>query len=97
MIEWAGIAYEMAKDLVDRLKWAEQEKLVDREWLTKSGFGKHLVDLGIDLYWSAPKHIASREIDGWSVVYELDRHKHVRYKLVLYDGSTLIGKVRASA
>jgi hypothetical protein len=37
MIEWLGIAYEIAKELKDRLKWEEREKGIDGQWLDKSG------------------------------------------------------------
>lgn len=92
MIEWLGIAYEIAKDVKDRLKWEEQTKEVDRDWLDKSGFAKHVTDLGIRLYWSRPDSIATHELDGWSVAYELDQKNRIRYRLVRYDGSTLLGK-----
>lgn len=97
MIEWLGIAYEFAKDLKDALQWEEREKSVDRDWLDKSGFAKQMAASGIDLYWSRPDNIATRELDGWSVVLELDRGKRVRYRLVRYDGTTLIGKPAKSA
>ncbi|MFM0603658.1 hypothetical protein PQR05_03900 [Paraburkholderia sediminicola] len=92
MIELFGVAYEIAKDLKDRLKWDEQEKQVDRDWLDKSGFEKHMIASGIDLYWSRPDSIATREFDGWSVLYELDQKNRIRNRLVRYDGTTLIGR-----
>ncbi|WP_158935076.1 hypothetical protein [Burkholderia sp. S171] len=92
MIEWLGLAYEIAKDLKDRLKWEEREKQVDREWLDKSGFAKHVMGSGIDLYWSRPDSIATYELDGWSVICELDPKNRIRYRLVRYDGTTLIGR-----
>jgi hypothetical protein len=93
VIELLGLVYEIAKDLKDRLKWDEQEKQIDRDWLDKSGFEKALIEMGYKLYWSRPDSIATRELDGYSVVYELDQAKRIRYRLVRYDGTTLIGKL----
>jgi hypothetical protein len=92
MIEWLGIAYEIAKDLKDRLKWEEREKEINGQWLDKSGFAKHLTDLGIKLYWSRPDGTPTLELDGWSVVYELDQKNRIRNRLVRYDGTILLGK-----
>jgi hypothetical protein len=92
MIELIGLLYGFARDLKEHFEWEEREKQVDREWLDKSGFERQLVDLGYKLYWSRPDSIATREFDGYSVLYELDRTKRVRYRLVRYDGTTLIGK-----
>jgi hypothetical protein len=92
VIEWLGVAYEIAKDLKDRLKWEEQEKQIDRDWLDKSGFTKGVTAQGLDLYWSKPDSIATRKLDGWSVLYELDHAKRIRYRLVRYDGTCLIGR-----
>jgi hypothetical protein len=92
MIDLFGLVYEIAKDLKEHLTWEEQEKVVDRDWLDKSGFEKQMIGQGLDLYWSKPESIPTRELDGWSVVYELDRAKRVRYRLVRYDGITLIGR-----
>ena len=88
--------YEIAKDLKEHLKWDEQEKQIDRDWLDKSGFANKCIDEGYKLYWSRPDSIATRELDGWSVMYELDRAKRIRYRLVRYDGTTLLGKAAAS-
>jgi len=92
MIEWLGIAYEIAKDLKDRLKWEEREKEINGQWLDKSGFAKHLTDLGIKLYWSRPDSIPTLELDGWAVLYELDQKNRIRNRLVRYDGTTLLGR-----
>jgi hypothetical protein len=48
--------------------------------------------LGIDLYWSRPDSIATRKLDGWLVVNELDQKNRIRYRLARYDGTTLLGR-----
>lgn len=92
MIEWLGIAYEIAKDLKDHLKWGERTKEIDGQWLERSGFANHITAQGIRLFWSRPDSIATHELDGWSVVYELDQKERIRYRLVRYDGTTLLGR-----
>ncbi|NIE64112.1 hypothetical protein [Burkholderia sp. Ax-1719] len=92
MIEWLGLAYTIGKDLVRGLMWEEQEKLVDGDWLQKSGFGEEARAKGVDLYWSRPDRVATRETEGWAVMYAEDAKAGVRYKLVRYDGTTLMGR-----
>ncbi|CAE6802889.1 hypothetical protein R75461_05273 [Paraburkholderia nemoris] len=92
MIEWLGLFYGIAKDVKDWLKWEEQTKQIDGQWLDRSGFANHMKASGIDLYWSRPDSIPTRELDGWSVLCELDQKNRIRYRLVRYDGTTLLGK-----
>lgn len=92
MIEFLGLMYGIAKDVKDWLKWDEQTKQIDRDWLNRSGFENHMIASGIRLYWSKPDSVATRELDGWSVVCELDQSKRIRYRLVRYDGTVLLGK-----
>jgi hypothetical protein len=96
MIEWLGIAYSFAKDLGDFLKFKEDDKLIDRSWVEKSGFRAELEQRGYKLYWSLPEKVASRLIDGWEPVFEVDKLKRVRYRITLKDGSVLIGKMKES-
>ena len=117
MIEFAGLAYALAKEaygyfmdgkeVFDELKGAAdtvkevkehfqlkdiEPKLVDLEWPQKSGFIKRAEADGYTIAWSRPDKIASREIDGYEVMYEVDENARTRRKLVLYDGLTLIGR-----
>lgn len=117
MIEFAGLAYALAKEayghfkdgkeVFDALKGAAdtikdfkehfqlketEPKLVDFEWPQKSGFMKCAEADGYTIAWSRPDKIASREIEGYQVMYEVDEKARTRRKLVLYDGLTLIGR-----
>ena len=67
-------------------------KLVDMDWVQKSGFDKASADAGYTLAWSNPDRVASREIDGYEVMYEIDKDARTKRKLVLYDGLVLLGK-----
>ncbi|SIT49078.1 conserved hypothetical protein [Paraburkholderia ribeironis] len=96
MIEWIGLLYTFAKDLRDHVKWDEAVKTVHMDWLEKSGFKAALEAKGIELRWCRPERIPTLQFDGWDVVYELDRGNHVRRRLVLRDGLTLVGKAQTA-
>jgi hypothetical protein len=59
MIEYLGVAYEVAKNLKDYLKWDEEDKLVDLAWLEKSGFGAEARRKGYELRWVRPDKVES--------------------------------------
>jgi hypothetical protein len=92
MFEFLGLLYGLAKDLKEYLEWDEQEKLVSFDWVEKSGFGKEAEKNGVSLRWSKPEKIESRLLDEYEVMYEVEKLKRVRRKLVLKDGSVLIGR-----
>lgn len=92
MIEWLGLIYTVGKDLLKKVKWEERERQVDGEWLEKSGFGAEATAKGLELYWSQPDRIATRETEGWAVLYAEDPKAGIRYKLVRFDGTTLLGR-----
>ncbi len=93
MIEWLGFIYGIAKDLKDYLEYKEEDKLVDSSWLEKSGFDQEWKRKGYQLRWSRPEKVPSRRYDGWEVLYEVDKTKHVRRRIILKDASILIGKL----
>ena len=92
MIEYMGLIYGFAKDLGKYLKWNEDSKLVDNDWLSKSGLKEKATESGYLLRWSLPKKIEARRLDGCEILHEVDKLRRVRSRLVLYDGSVLIGK-----
>ena len=95
MIEFLGLLYDVAKDIKDYLVWDEDVKVVDREWLEKSGFGQAMRDKGYDLRWSKPEKIESRKLDGYELIYEIDKLKRVRRRIEwrsANDSLVLIGK-----
>ena len=59
-----GLIYGFAKDLGKYLKWNEDSKLVDNDWLSKSGFKEKATESGYLLRWSLPKKIEARRLDG---------------------------------
>lgn len=92
MFNFLGVLYDVAKDVKEYLEWDEEAKLVSSDWVEKSGFRKEAEKNGISLRWSRPEKIESRLIDSYEVMYEIEKIKRVRRKLVLKDGSVLIGK-----
>lgn len=92
MLEWLGFIYGIAKDLKDYLEFEETDKLVAPDWIKKSGFAEKWSDKGYKLRWERPDKIESRRLEGWEVLYEVDKIKRLRRRIVLRDGMVLIGK-----
>ena len=92
MIEWAGLLYTLAKELGSYLDYDEEEKLVNFQWPVDSGFQAEMEKEGYRISWSRPEDIPTRQLQGAEVLYEVDKVRRIRYRLVLKDGLTLIGK-----
>ncbi|MGA9919181.1 MAG: hypothetical protein WBR17_42300 [Paraburkholderia sp.] len=67
-----GLLCSVGKDVPGYLRREVKDKLVDREWLEKSGFLAQCVAGGIELGWVNAERVASKELDGWAVLYELE-------------------------
>ena len=95
MIELAGLTYGFGKDLAkavkDFLAWEDEKKLVDMKWLEESGFKEKAEADGYHTMWSLPDKIETRLLKGYEILYEIDKVKRVRRRLVLRDGLTLLG------
>jgi hypothetical protein len=94
MIEWLGFLYGIAKDLKDYLEYEEGDKLVDMNWIEKSGFHQKCKEKGYELRWSRSDKVETGILEGWEVLYEVDKIKRIRRRIVLRDGMVLIGKLR---
>ncbi|RFU44447.1 hypothetical protein D0B32_27960 [Paraburkholderia sp. DHOC27] len=88
----SGALYVVASDLRGYLAWEPREKRIDKDWLIRSELERRLTDEGYELYWSLPDSIAARELIGWAVVYELSPTTRIRYRLVRYNGITLLAR-----
>lgn len=44
-----GLIYTIGKDLIKYISYKEEDKLVDSDWLKKSGFGEEQRQIGNDL------------------------------------------------
>jgi hypothetical protein len=92
MFEIVGFLYGLAKDLGEYLKWDEQVKLVDMSWPQKSGFEAEAEERGLQLRWSNPERLESRRLDGWDVVYEMDKQQRIRFRIENKSQQVLIAK-----
>lgn len=92
MIEYLGLLYTIGKDIKAYLSWNEETKIVDFQWIEKSGFKAKAENEGFQLYWSSPEKVPTRLLNGYEIVYEIDKSNKVKHRLELKDGSVLIGK-----
>lgn len=91
MIEHLGTLFGLGKMLKDFLAWKEELKLVDRDWLKKSGFQDRFEKEGFVLHWSNPDKVESRKLDDWEIVYEIDKKSRIRRMIKNNSGDILIG------
>jgi hypothetical protein len=97
MIEMLGLLYVIGKDLKQYFDWKVEDKLVDRQWLDKSGFKDQMEREGYILKWSADAKLESWLLSGYEIVYEIDKPKRVRRRIVRAPRNrpdVLIGKKR---
>lgn len=89
-LEIAGFLYGILKDLTEYFTWKEEEKLVDNSWLEKTELQKLTIQNGYELRWSLPDKIEARKLDGWEILYEVDKLKRIKRRIVLVDKSVLL-------
>ena len=95
MIEILGLLYGLGKDLKTYFEWDVEDKLVDRNWLELSKFKDRVEREGYIVSWSAENKMESRLLSGYEIVYEIDKSKRVRRRIVRgpkHDLLVLIGK-----
>ncbi len=87
--------YALFKDLKEHLSWTAEDRLVNMVFFKESGIAQELKDQGFIERWTLPSNVEQlklKEFGGYDVVYQLDRPKKIRYRLVLEDGAVLMGK-----
>ena len=82
MIEILGLLYGLGKDLKQYFEWDVKDKLVDSQWLDLSGFRDQMEKTGYDLRWSVEKKVESWLLSGYEIVYEIEKIKRVRRRIV---------------
>jgi hypothetical protein len=92
MIEIAGILIGSVKDLAEYLDWKEEEKLVSFQWPEESGFKAEAEAEGYEIRWTRSDLIETRKLEGYVVLYEVDKLRRVKRRIVLQDGLTLMGR-----
>lgn len=73
--------------------WKEEDKEVDREWLSASGFDKECEGRGLVLTWGPKNRVETLKSKGYEIVFQIDDAARVRYRLILRD-TVLMGKPR---
>ncbi len=89
------LLYVLAKDIKEYLEWNKDIKVVDREWLEKSEFDKHMGEQGYTLYWSKPEKIETRKLEGYEIMYEIDKKNRIKLRIERRSGGdslVLMGK-----
>lgn len=92
MIEFASLAYGLLKDIAKFLTLEEEDKVVDLQWLEKSGFGQAARDSGFDIHWVRLNKVESRKLDGYQIMYEVDELARKKRRLVVNNELILMGK-----
>ncbi len=77
-----GLLYGVLKDIKEYLTYTDEDKRIDSVWLEKSGFKVTAEQNGFQLRLARPDRIASLELDGWEVMYEIDKIKRIRRRIV---------------
>lgn len=105
MIEFAGLLYTLGKEVYGYLKDGKEildvgENLLKagkdikehfdvKEGDPKSGFQALLEANGYSIGFTRPDKLASRELDGYEVMYEIKKESKTKHKIVLRDDSVL--------
>ncbi len=97
MFKWLGLLYGSLKSCGEILGYEERNKLVDLQWLRTSGFSEKCRDWGYELAFSRPARVKAKRIEGWDVLYEVDLIRNIRRRIILKDGSLLIGRLQESS
>lgn len=93
VLDAAEGAYKAGKGIKEHFEVKElPPRLVDMDWVEKSGFDKASAAAGYELRWSKPDKVASREIDGYEVMYEVDQDARTKRSLIVRGGLVLLGK-----
>ena len=82
MIEILGLLYGLGKDLKKYFEWDVEDKLVDSQWLDLSGFRDQMEKADYNLRWSVEKKVESWLLSGYEIVYEIEKIKRVRRRIV---------------
>jgi len=85
--------FKIIKYIKERFEIKEGEpKRIDSDWVEKSGFNGRMKDEGYELRWVRSERVETLKLDNWELVYEVDKEKKVKQRLVQYDDTALMGK-----
>lgn len=92
MIELFGLFYGVAKGIKDYWQWDEEKKVVDFDWVDKSGLKTKYEAKGMSVSFARADRIPTLMLDGYEQVFEIDKIKRIRRSIVLRDGLTLVAR-----
>ncbi len=99
MLDYLGLGYtiySLAREVIDSLKWSEETKLVDNDWLEASGFRGYLTGEGFKLRWARPARVEYYKTQGYEEALEVDERVRVKRRLVDASGNLLMAKPKTS-
>lgn len=80
-----GTLWTVGTSVAKVFQWKDEDKKVDGEWLTASGFDKVCAEKGVKLRWCREDHVETLKTKGYHVVREEDDAARVRYRIVNRD------------
>lgn len=86
-----GTLWTIGAGVAKAFTWTEQDKEVDREWLSASGFDKECEKRGLVLTWAPTRRMETLKAKGWEVVFQEDDAGRTRSRIILRD-TILMGK-----
>ena len=87
-----NLIYSISKDLINWVRWKDQQKIVGLNWIEIPEVKKRICTNDYKLVWVRGDKVEARREKGWEVVYDFDRVKRIRFKIATHDGLILIKK-----
>ena len=86
-----GAVWTIGASVAKVFQWKEEDKEVDREWLSASGFDRECEARGLLLTWAPKNRVETIKTKGYEIVFQEDDAARVRYRIVRRD-TVLMGK-----
>jgi hypothetical protein len=86
-----GTLWTIGASVKKVFEWHEQDKQVDREWLSASGFDRVCDEKGLTLRWVRLDRIETTKTKGYEIVFQEDDAARVRHRIVNRN-AVLMGK-----
>ncbi len=88
-----GTAVDWLKDLWRLARYGSEDMVITMSWLGESGVAEKAKARGlVDLGFAHKRRVDLLKAEGRVIVFEYDKLRRVRRRLVLHDGSVLVGR-----